>query len=309
MVKKKSSFRGKTKRDAARQGESKYGYINYPDGVNKYAPEAGATVNLDILPYIITDDNHPDKSEKDGIALKGSQWYKRPILVHGNVGADNESVLCLKSFGKKCPICEYRDMRMKEGAEKDETDAMRPKKRDLYIVIPHDSKEHKKEIHIADISAFNFQALLNKEIDEDESFEDFPDLEVGHTLKVRFDEEVFNNNKFAKASRIDFKTRKKPYDLKMLKKVPNLDKVLKELSYQELEAKFKEEAEEEKPKRTKRDKSSKSEKKEETKKPKKMKCPNGLKFGKDVDSKKVCKKCKIWDKCTEYANGNDDLPF
>lgn len=238
MAKKKSSFRGKVHSDAQRSESNKFGYLNVPKD-QQFSPEVDTKVMLDFMPYEVVDPHHPDRNDKDEVALVGDLWYKRSFKVHRNVGSDNNAVVCLTSFGKKCPICEYRSKRVKEGADKDELDALKTSDRNLYVVIPLDSKKHKVQPYVMDISQAMFGKLLKKELDDNPDCEVFPDLEEGMTLKVRFDGKTMGSSKpFPEATRIDFYDRKKPYPESILEEIPNLDKVLRQLTYAELEAKF-----------------------------------------------------------------------
>ncbi|KKK55205.1 hypothetical protein LCGC14_3076910, partial [marine sediment metagenome] len=143
------------------------------------------------------------------------------------------------SISKKCPICEYRAQRMKEGADKEETDAIKYSFRNLYATVPIGDREYDEVPHIWDMSQYLFQDLLNDEIEEDERYADFPDPDSGYTLKIRFDEgRIGSSRPFAEASRIDFIDRDRPYTDKELKKVPNLDEVLNIYSYPKLERIF-----------------------------------------------------------------------
>lgn len=218
---------------------SKYGYLNLPRNVRIFKEEPGSRVSLDILPYTVTDPKHIDKNTDAGIAVVGEQWYKKPYRVHRGIGANKETFVCLTTIGKRCPICEYRTKRQKDGdADEEELKALKSSFRNLYVVVPLNSKEHEKKPHIWDISQFLFQEKLNEELSENEDNAVFPDPEEGLTLKIRFSEEQFGKNKYASTSRIDFEEREKPYTEKDLKQVPNLDEVLQILSYKELEAKF-----------------------------------------------------------------------
>lgn len=240
--KKKSRFKGAVSRNAERQarGVSQYGYLRLPKGVNIFKEEPKTRVELDIIPYVVTCDNHPDKDEEYGIAIKGELWYKRPYWLHRGVGPDNQSVVCPSSVGKPCPICEYRAQLLKDGAKWDDdtVKALKPSMRNLYVVIPKNNKNYPEEPHIWDISQFLFQDKLNEEIQENEEYETFPDLEEGYTLRIRFAEGSFGANKFAEVSRIDFIERKKPYDESILEKIPSLDDVLEILPYHTIEAMF-----------------------------------------------------------------------
>jgi hypothetical protein len=240
--KKKSRFKGAVSRNAERQarGASQYGYLRLPKGVNIFKEEPRTRVELDIIPYVVTCDNHPDRDEEYGIAVKGELWYKRPYWLHRGVGPDNQSVVCPSSVGKPCPICEYRAQLLKEGArwDDDTVKALKPSMRNLYVVIPKNNKNYPEEPHIWDMSQFLFQDKLNEEIQENEEYETFPDLEEGYALRIRFGEGSFGTNKFAEVSRIDFIERKKPYDESILEKIPSLDDILEILPYPTIESMF-----------------------------------------------------------------------
>jgi hypothetical protein len=238
---KKSRFKGAVSRNAERQNRgSQYGYLRLPKGINMFKEEPKTRVELDIMPYVVTYDNHPDRDEEYGIAIKGELWYKRPFWLHRSVGSDNQSIVCPSSVGKPCPICEYRAQLLKDGAKWDDDTvrALKPSMRNLYVVIPKNNKNYSEEPHIWDISQFLFQDKLNEEIQENEEYETFPDLEEGYTLRIRFAEGTFGSNKFAEVSRIDFIERKKPYDESILEKIPSLDDMLEILPYPAIESMF-----------------------------------------------------------------------
>lgn len=239
--KKKSKFKGAVSRNAEKQNRgSQYGYLRLPKGINMFKEEPKTRVELDIIPYVVTCDNHPDRDEEYGIAVKGELWYKRPFWLHRGVGSDNQSIVCPSSVGKPCPICEYRAQLLKDGAEWDDdtVKALKPSMRNLYVVIPKKNKNYPEEPHIWGISQFLFQDKLNEEIQENEEYETFPDLEEGYSLRIRFAEGTFGSNKFAEVSRIDFIERKKPYDESILEKIPSLDDILEILPYHTIEAMF-----------------------------------------------------------------------
>lgn len=325
MRQKKSNFRGKVSKDAKRQQSagSTYGYLSLPKNVKVFSPETKGSMKFDIMPYLVTDPKHPDKNVELDIATPDTLWFKRPYIIHRNVGADNDSVVCLASIGKKCPICEYRIKRIKEGAEKEELDALKQSKRNLYCIIPVGSKKYESVPHIFDMSQFLFQDLLNEELEENEENEVFPDLAEGKTLKVRFESKVIGKSQpFAMASRIDFEEREEQYDESILDEIPNLDKLLVIMSYDELYNKFfeleNEEEEEslrpvskrekEKAAPVKRkavpvdeddDEDEEDDDEDGTPAPssKKLHCPYGYEFGKDHDEYAECDDCAFNAKC------------
>ena len=235
-----TNFKKSVRKNQERRAKeaSSYGYLNLPQGVNIFSAKPKSRVRLDIMPYEVTSDKHPDRYEEESIAVAGELWYKRPFKVYRDIGPNNETVVSPLSIGKPCPIADYRAKRVKEGADKDELAALRPSNRNLYVVIPLDSADHEKKPHIWDISQYLFQNLLDEELEEDEDNAGFPDLEDGLTLKVRFDEGKFGGNSFAETSRIDFLERKKGYDESILDKIPNLDECLNIMDYDELEKLF-----------------------------------------------------------------------
>lgn len=239
--KKKSNFRGKVASNAlktSKEGNSS-GYLKLPKGISMLTPDPEGSIKLDFIPYIVTDPKHPDRDAETETAVKGSIWWRRPFSVHRNVGVDSDTELCLKSFGQKCPICEFRAKRKANGASNEELKAYNSSMRNLYLVIPKGSKKFEEKIHIFDISDYLFQELLTKELKEDPDKEIFPELEGGLTLKVRFEPGTFvTKNPYPEASRIDFLERDEDYDESILKTVPSLDDVFSKLSYEELKDKF-----------------------------------------------------------------------
>jgi len=246
MKKKKgtSVFSGRISENAKKRKKgSSYGYLKIPKGIDVFNADPDSKVTMDILPYVVKQKNHPD-----GVAV-GEQWYKRPFQVHRSVGANSDAVVCLASFGKKCPICEYRNKLKKEGGEEEEIKALRPSSRNLYAVILKGKKGDKK-IHLFDFSDYLFQERFEEQLSDKDEFETFPDLEEGASIAVRFAENSFGGNKFADPTRFDFVERSEQYDNKMLEEIPSLDDCLSELTYEELRAKFFEiEEEEDEPKK------------------------------------------------------------
>jgi hypothetical protein len=236
------SFKGKVAANSAQQRskQSNYGHLILPRGVSVFTPEPGSRISLDFMPYIVTDDNHPDRNDELEIAVKGSIWYKRPYKTHRSVGAENATIVCPSSVGKKCPICDYRKKKLDSGTKWDDPEVrgLRPSERSLYLVNPKGSKKFEEKLHIWDFSNFLFQNQLDEELEENPDFGEFPSLENGLTLKVRFSEETFEKNKYAATSRIDFEERDYAYPEETLTDAPSLDEVLAVKSYEEIQKLF-----------------------------------------------------------------------
>lgn len=340
--KRRSNFRNQTVSDAKRQKReaSSYGYLNLPKGMKILnLKEKTRDILLDFIPYVVTDAHHPDRDVDENRAIVDALWYKRPFKVHRNVGSDNETVVCLTSVKKKCPICEWVADQRRKGEDWEDLKDHAAKDRNLYAVLPIDSKDHDEVVHVWDISKFLFQEELNDQLEEDPDNGVFPDLEEGLTLKVKFRWEKFGKNTFARTRDIEFEERDQQYTEDILKDVPNLDEILNVLSYKELDDKFLEmEGEDEneevvdldkddKPERTSRrrettrtepkDEHEKEEEKHEKEKRKdksthrtrrehkeeesssKNKCPVGHKFGTDCEKHDECDECDKWDDCIE----------
>lgn len=231
MTKYKSDFRGKIKKDAEKQKTSGGStYLNIPNGIKVFRAEPDTRrIKMDFLPYIVSDTKHP-------IAEPGTLWWRRPFLLHTNVGAENERVVCPKTFGKPCPICEFQRKRFNEGAPKEETKEYYPQKRSLYDIIPIDDGD---EIFIWDMADRMFLNVLADELEDNDENENFPSLEDGKTLEVSFKWNTIGERgkPFPEARSIKFLDRE-PYDESILKEVPDLDKVLNILSYEEISNKF-----------------------------------------------------------------------
>lgn len=239
MRKSKVSFREKMMVNQKDRKESRksYGYLNVPAGIKTLSLEEGTPfIFVDFLPYEVTDQHHPDRNEEYDIAMPETLWHKRPFKVHRNVGANDESVVCPKSVGKPCPICDYRVKRIKEGADKEEYKLLYPKDRTLFIVVPLDLPKHEAIPHIWDMS----DALLLKPLEEALAEVDNPpyaDLNEGKTIKLYLRWKELGDNKYCEVRHAEPLDRE-PYDESILDEVPNLDEMFKILSYKEIENKF-----------------------------------------------------------------------
>ena len=241
MKEKKSSFRDKVVGNVRHQKESRkgVGYLNIPQGFSLMTLEDGLkTLRLDIIPYIVSDPHHLDRDEEKDIATVGTEWYRKAFKVHNELGpTGNESVVCPTTFGKKCPICEYRVKRIKEGAHKDEFKLLYPKERSLYNVIPIGSEKLEEKLYLWNMSDFLFQSALNDELLDNPENGIFPDLAEGKTLVLKLKWKAIGDNSYPEVKDITFEDRD-PYDKGILDDVADLDTVLKVLSYNEIAALF-----------------------------------------------------------------------
>lgn len=233
------SFGGKVSKGIQQEKDKfqSFGYLNLPPGVEALKIDS-RTIKLDFMPYEVTDDNHPERNDDEQLARPGDLWWRRPFRVHKNVGPDEETVVCPRSFNMPCPICEHVKQLADDGADREELRPLRSKGRYLYAVIPINHKKLDEEVMVWDYSYSLFEKQLDEELENDRSFDRFPGLEDGLTLEIRFREEKFGRGSYWETSRINFLDREEYYTEDILDDVPNLDECLKVLSYKELEALF-----------------------------------------------------------------------
>ena len=321
---------GARRRSRQKKQERRGGLFDFKnEDIEFFTPKKGVNV-FDILPYEVSSNVNP-------FADKGELWYERTIFVHYNIGAEESSYLCLKTVGKKCPICEYRAQlfKSKDDSDKQQVQALRPSERQLFNVYDPEDDEYK----ILYLAHGNFGKVLDEEIneDEDEQYNFFFWPEDGYRLKVRFSKESFDKGSYLKASRIDFRDRD-PYPESVVDELEDLDACLNVLSYEKLERIFLEldedeeasgEAEypdddddederdqdheiekEDEPEPPPRKKSTRSKKAPVKKKAPKKKpsnsCPSGYNFGADCDEYDECDDCDVWEACMDEKDRLED---
>ena len=222
--------RDRVKQRAVENSKTSGGNSTVNTPYDYFKPVKGTQV-IRILPYIVTDKNHPDR------VPAGELWYRRPMKIHFGVGPEEKARICPTIMGKRCPICEYALERRRSGdATDEELRQLKAKDRDLFLVVDPSAPEN---IMSWEVSFHNFTKQLNREVNENpDELAGFADLVDGMDLKVRFDEASMGSTKFLEANRIDFIPRRKPADPTILEELPSLDDCLMVLGYKELEAEF-----------------------------------------------------------------------
>lgn len=222
-------------RERAREKGLKDGNSNYlkVNGDTNFFTAKYGKMHLDLLPYMVEIENHPEVG-------KGNTWYQRTFYLHRNVGSSNRKFICLKTVGKKCPICEYRNSLANDpDANKDLVKSLIPSERELYNVLDRDDKE--KGIQLWEVSYHNFGKFLDKELrdpDNDDAL-GFFELKDGKTVNVRFEKATFKGKAFPRADKISFDERKNYKDV-VIDKVITLDDLLVVLPYEDLKRAFQE---------------------------------------------------------------------
>lgn len=184
---------------------------------------------VSIIPYW-TGEGNPNADE-------GTLHYERSYWIHRNIGANQDSYCCLnRTFKKPCPICDW--MKKQKDPQDEMVKSLKPSYRQLFHVV--DMKEPEK-VMLWDISNFFFGEKLNDEInnqDDDESLDEFCELEGGLVLKLVIAENKFGGRTSYKVSSVNFKPRKEDFDADILDETVCLDDLLIEKTYDELEAIF-----------------------------------------------------------------------
>ena len=100
------------------------------DDVAWFKPTKG-TNRIDIIPYTVSSDNHPQ-----GIK-QGFEDYVLDLWVHRRIGPTEDSFVCLKrTYGKPCPICEEMAILMQEDKpNKKMIQSLKPSRRDRKSVV------------------------------------------------------------------------------------------------------------------------------------------------------------------------------
>lgn len=240
MAKKRGSKRKRVSRDTVRKNAQQGAggnFFNLPKGIKDWAPKEAGKYLLDILPYEVSINNHPDAG--NGIE-KGHVWYKFPFAVHFNVGAADASVVCPASVGQPCPICEERDKYKRKDKDRyaDNIKQLTPQRWTAMNII--DPEDEDKTCVFA-MSIGKFYNKLKEELDEGEAeillFFEIAD-DAGKTLKVRFSPKTFEGSKYLQATRIDFIDREDMDEEDTFEGVACLDEIFNILPYNRLKAMF-----------------------------------------------------------------------
>ena len=236
--KKKARFGKKSREWRNKKNSGGANYLNpLPDGIELFKPKGGKKYTFDILPYVVKDpDNHPaaEAINEDGL------FWCLPYRLHKNVGPNELLVICPKSIGRACCMCEERS-EVYNDPDRDDEEAkpLNSSARTLFIIKMLKGPD-KGEIMVMDISDYCFLDALEEELDDlPEEYEDFACLEDGYSIEVRFKEaQIGKTIKFAKASKVSFIERKENYDESILDEVPCLDDLITWPSSEKMEKLF-----------------------------------------------------------------------
>lgn len=167
-------------------------------GLEKYKPHLGEN-KIDVIPFN-AGPNHP--FVVTGQCEEGETVYSLDYYVHKGIGPAKQDFVCLKQYGKRCPLCEesyrlYKAASTKE--EKDAATAVRNKRRCIYIV--RDLLDGK--YYYYDVAWFSFEKLVNSRA----SLRNDPttgapinpfDWETGKTICFMTKKDKYQGNEFNK---------------------------------------------------------------------------------------------------------------
>lgn len=205
---KKMSFADRVK-ERAKQAEFSGGTdaLKIKDGLSFYKPKKGKNEFI-VVPFEMD-----LKKNAEGVQ-PGELWFRLQILKHFRIGPDDKSVICPKTIGKKCPICEHRAALISQGKATDDPEVkeLSARKRELYYVIDLNDDD---KLKIFECSYHNFGRKLEEEIreaDDDSLVANFASPDGGAILTVRMAEESVGKTKYLEATRFDFEDRGKAED-------------------------------------------------------------------------------------------------
>jgi len=114
---------------------------------------------IDIVPFEVGSQMPVDKNGNQ--LEEGELHYLIDIHVHQNIGNTNLPFVCpWENFGEPCPICSFIKM---QRLDKKDWQALRPKRRSIYLIWCHDTPEQeKKGLQIFDAAYFFMEEQLDE---------------------------------------------------------------------------------------------------------------------------------------------------
>lgn len=130
-------------------------YLNLKkEGIEKYKDEDNTDYKVDIIPYEIETDKHPN-------GKKGEKRYNMDLWVHKGIGANKESFLCMKkNYKQPCPICDQFLQLQNEGVEYEEIKHLIAKRRSIYWFLL------RGKLYVADLPFKTFEELWLDVVDK-----------------------------------------------------------------------------------------------------------------------------------------------
>lgn len=221
------------------QGQGRQSLMDWKSSENeiKFFEMEEGTHRLNIIPFRIVSDNHPDV--KAGNAKIGNLDYMLDIWVHRFAGVNQGDFACLKhNYNRKCPICE-ESKRLRDEGDKDGADDLKASRRVYYNVL--DASNPKEGIQVFETSYFLFEKELNEELKVQSSEAGaivFADIEEGRIIKFRASPKKLGKQSFMEFKSFDFVERKQALSDEWIDEAIAFDGLLKVLSHDEMVTAF-----------------------------------------------------------------------
>ena len=209
-------------------------------GLSDYKPVEGAN-RFNVIPFPVRNPLYPPVAKGEIVA--GSDWEQfLDVWVHSRVGESSKDFLCLKQFGRSCPLC-AETSRLYDEADRTDNDklkkqatGLKAKRRSLIIVQPI-LKGEPQDLALFNASHFSFTSSLLKEANDNPDGGgpiNFADPDSGKVVYFRAEP----STKVKKA--FDFEGFKfSPRDAELdvdWDKVPSLDELMIIASPEDMEA-------------------------------------------------------------------------
>ena len=235
--KKEKRYADARRRDREHGGDFVPTSYKVPDGMERFRWKEAKKYRIDVVPYVVGKGTHPRNSGgPNPYADTGEEYYERTFWTHANIGGNPRNHYCcpLKNFGKRCPVCEYCEHNR---GDKELYKSLGPKERQMWLFVDRDAKDKGIQIfESAYFMSFGEQIHEFREgAEDDDPRLDFWHLDDGMTLEIKVKEHTWAGGKNMKPVRIDFVPRRGALEIDA-KKVPCLDSLLIEKSYEEMEA-------------------------------------------------------------------------
>lgn len=223
------------------------GTLNPPAGMEFIQVKIDESLTITVLPFKVGEsiNRFSQDIRSNSNAQPGDLYYEQTFFTHREVGPEAKPVVCpRRTFGKRCPICEYRAALMKEpAADQEEIKNLAPKERQVFCVLDH--KNPKKGPQLLEISFHLFGKLLDTRIKTDPQGDTGPRQyfhspgKDGMTLILTVTGKTMGGGKpFPEVTAIDFEPRKNQLKAEWLAAVPNLCDLPAEIPYNELGSLF-----------------------------------------------------------------------
>lgn len=219
-------------KQASGQGTGNKDIFKFPKPVTYFSAKEGKN-SITILPYTIKTANHP--LVVSGSANVGDSDYVLNLYVHKYIGPTQANCVCLKQFGKPCPICEQMELLKKQGKE-DDAKQLRASKRVFYNI--EDANDVGK-VKLFESSEFLFEKELIDEasanVQSGGAFVDFCQQSPQMRINFRGAKQARGGFEFIEFKGFSFDKLDHDVSDDLYSQVTSLDEFLKIPTYEEAE--------------------------------------------------------------------------